>query len=425
MINNYPVQDIHPRTTVEALRREFPPAELRRAFDLDLVAALCGMQPAYVRRALEKPNLTEVTLQEVLILLDLDAFAETFVPRSKVPGFLLRLAPRPVPPILRWDGDHGFFVGSALDLLERITPNSVQCVVTSPPYWGTRLYGQHVAVHWADDEICPFGHEQTPEAFLRHTTELLYRLKSRLSESGSVWWNLMDTYNTRTQIRQNAAETLHAMQGKDKRGWSNYTCRRYSAGHSFLKDGEQCLIPGRTAERAARIGYYVKSIVTWKKTGSMPETVETRVTRELEYVIHLSRRRNPFFDKAAYLRLPANLGGRNPQFEAKKLTDVWSLPTSSGTEGHGAQFPIALPGRCIALTSELGDLVLDLFLGSGNTSVAAARLGRKSLGFDVAEEYLEIARRKTKAATTGRLPRNSIKAVETLEMELLQRASGE
>jgi len=87
---------------------------------------------------------------------------------------------------------------------------------------------------------------------------------------------------------------------------------------------------------------------------------------------------------------------------------VWVLPTSSGRDGHGAQFPIALPGRCIALSTKADDTVLDPFVGAGNSGVAAVALGRKFIGFDVSKEYLAIAERKISAvekAPLGHLTR--------------------
>jgi hypothetical protein len=191
------------------------------------------------------------------------------------------------------------------------------------------------------------------------------------------------------------------MQGKDKRSWSEHECRRYSAGHSYLKDGEQCLIPSQVAERASRMGLYVKSIITWAKTGTLPEPQNSRVSRNLEYVIHLSKIRTPKFDKDAYRTLPVPMGGRDPRTELDKLSDVWTISTSAGGDGHGAQFPLALPGRCIGLTTEPNDLVLDPFAGSGNAGVAAVKLGRRFVGIDVAKEYADQARRKISRAMTA------------------------
>ncbi|MBN9115825.1 MAG: site-specific DNA-methyltransferase, partial [Pandoraea sp.] len=185
------------------------------------------------------------------------------------------------------------------------------------------------------------------------------------------------------------------------RGWNDHECRRYSAGHSYLKDGEQCMIPFLIAERASRLGYYVKSVISWTKTSSMPEPQNSRVSRNVEYVLHLTKQRTPMFDKEAYRRIPARLGGRNGSLESDKLSDFWHLPTSSGRDGHGAQFPLALPGRCIAISTKPGDLVLDPFLGAGTTAVAARLLGRRIVGFDVSKEYPGIARKRLDALDSG------------------------
>lgn len=387
------IKDIHPTTPITALRRDFSEKERQKTFSIDLVAALVGMNVSFVRKAVGARN-GSVSMDDVLFLLDLDCFAETFIPRSQIPDYLLSKTDKE-PEYLGLSEKHQLIQGCAKSLIQRLPIGSVQCVVTSTPYWGTRLYSDAFAVAWADGEVCPFGNEQTPEAFVRHTIELLYYLKPSLKKNGSVWWNLMDTYNTRTQIRGNASETLKAMRGEDSRGWGDHDCRRYSAGHSYLKDGEQCHLPSRVAERASRIGYFVKSVITWKKLGSMPEPQNTRVTRELEYIIHFAVDRSPYFNKAAFLEIGSEIGGRNPAYESEKITDVWALRTTSGRDGHGAQFPLALPGRCIAVSTEEGDLVVDPFVGGGTTVIAAQKLGRRAIGFDVSEEYLETAKRLT------------------------------
>jgi DNA modification methylase len=399
MSDSSALSDIHPRTPASFLDGGFDEVTLSKTFLLSDVVPLLGMSVSFARFALGTKKKT-VTFREILHLLNCDAYSETFVPRSLIPSYLLTMIPvESSGRTINLREPHVLVKGSALDLVRRLPTGSIQCVVTSTPYWGTRIYLEAHAVVWADGEVCQYGHEQTPEGFIRHTIELLVMLVPCLSADASVWWNVMDTYNTRTQIRSNAAETLQAMRGRDARSWADHECRRYSAGHSFLKDGEQCSIPARIAERASRVGYWVKSVITWKKTGSMPETVASRVTRELEYIIHLSNQRTPLFDKNAIASLPEPWGGRNTKYESDKLTDVWALSTASGSDGHGAQFPVALPARCIALTTRPGDYVLDPFVGSGTTAVAAALLGRHSVGFDISAEYLETARARTRKAT--------------------------
>ncbi|WP_084462379.1 DNA-methyltransferase [Oceanibaculum pacificum] len=392
--------DIKPTTPVSSFDRTLF-ADSDFDFAIEDVAPVVGFSRTFINKVVGRKQRLDAS--DVVKLLDQDAFSETFVPRSKIIQYLTRNRYQ-MTSEKKLDITNEFVLlkGDAIEILRSLPSSSIQCVVTSTPYWGLRLYDTPVASNWADDDRCSYGHEQTPEGFIRHTTEILYEILRVLKHDGSVWWNVMDSFNTRTQIRGNAVEALRAMQGNDKRKWSEHDCRRYSAGHAYLKDGEQCLIPSRIAERASRMGFFVKSMVTWAKTATLPEPQNSRVSRNLEYVIHLSKVRTPKFNKEIYRRLPAALGGRNNGWETDKLSDVWTLPTSSGRDGHGAQFPVALPGRCLALTTDKDDLVLDPFVGAGNSGVAALALGRRFIGIDVSEKYLETARKKLNAATTDR-----------------------
>lgn len=391
--------DIKPHTPTTRLNREKHRSSAL-VFPVEDVAPLVGMAPTFVRKATGQQTL--LIVDHVLDLLDMDAFAETFVPRSMVIDYLIERAPR---------ADHSDHVvpnpttfdvrtGHAIDLLRSVPASTVQCLVTSTPYWGMRVYDESYEATWADGEVCAYGHEQTPEGFLRHTAEVLDAAARVVTDDGSIWWNVMDTFNTRTQIRASAVEALRAMEGKDSKKWADHVARRYSAGHSYLNDGEQVLIPSRIAERASRMGLYVKSVITWAKRSSLPEPQNSRVSRNLEYVLHLSKQRTPKFSRAGYHDTTPELGGRNNGWETEKLSDVWTLSTSSGGDGHGAQFPTALPGRCIALTTEPGDLVVDPFVGSGNSGVAARGHGCAFLGFDVSQQYVATAKEKIAKAPT-------------------------
>jgi DNA modification methylase len=392
-----PNSDIFPRTPTTHLAVNGFMKDLKVCFPITLVSAVVGFNEPFIRRALEKKT-SMISLGEVLHLINLDAFEETFVPRSKIPSYLLahaKTAHKNEKKLIIPNAQE-VRLGCSKKLIQQLPKNSIQCVVTSTPYWATRIYEDNIDVDWADGEVCPYGHEQTPEAFIRHSVEILFLLKDCLAPTASIWWNIMDTYNTRTQIRGNAAETLKAMQGRDKRGWLDHNMRRYSAGHAYLKDGEQCLIPQRIAAKASRIGYFLKSMVTWAKGQSMPETVDSRVTRELEYILHLSPVRTPYFNKDVFLHLAPELGGRSQQNESLKLTDVWHFSASSGKDGHGAQFPLQLPARCIALTTKEGDTVLDPFSGSGTTLLAALSLNRRAIGFDISDKYVGLTNRRLK-----------------------------
>lgn len=403
------IRDIVPRSSVDRLKRDFSKKDLQTEFDADLVAAVVGMSRAFIARALDRPGSRSksFSLAEVITLLDVDGFQETFIPRSRIPKYLLEDSTKPpsqVPALRRSSrqiGDATLEVGDAKDLLARLAPASVQCVVTSSPYWGMRVYDNERNIQWADGESCPYGFEQTPEGFIRHTVEILHILKPAVAATGSVWWNIMDTYNTRTPIRGNARERLDAMAevAGNRKGWTEHGAVRHSAGHMYLDDAELSSIPPRIAERASRIGYKLKSYITWRKHNSTPEAVKSRVSRQAEYLLHLTVGPAPTFDKAAWQSLEAKLGGPNLILEsAEKITDVWCLPTGTGKNGHGAEFPLALAGRCIALTSQPGDLVLDPFVGTGTTAIAATALQRRCIGFDISEKYVNLAERRLSAA---------------------------
>ena len=400
------IDDIIPRSPTTRLNKDHLKKDLAREFDAELVSAVVGMSRAFMARALDRPGTRPgvFTLAQVLTLLDVDGFQETFIPRSRIPKYLLQYSPMlsQVPALRRSEKQIGgatLKVGDARDLLSRLEPGSVQCVMTSSPYWGMRVYENQRNIKWADGESCPYGFEQTPEGFIRHTVELLFLMKSAISAGGSVWWNIMDTYNTRTPIRGTTSERLRAMGEKPgtRKGWTDHDACRHSAGHMYLDDAELCSIPPRIAERASRIGYKFKSLITWRKHSAMPEPAKSRVSRQAEYVLHLSIGRTPFFDKKAWHELESKLGGRNKKYESAKITDVWCLPTSAGKNGP-AEFPLSLAGRCIALTSRKGDLVLDPFVGSGTTAVAALMLGRRFVGYDISEDYMNGAEQRLLAA---------------------------
>lgn len=419
MTQKIALPDIKPQTPVASLNRE-QYLNCSEKFNIDSVAKVTGFSKTFIRKVCGTSK--DLSVQNVIALLDQDAFSETFIPRSKIISYLLETTSSRLEKIDTPD-TYSLHHGNALDLISKIPHRSVQCVVTSSPYWGMRIYKDSFYAEWADGDKCPYGHEQTPEGFIRHSVEILAALYDVLDDTGSIWWNVMDTFNTRTQIRSNASEALKAMQGKEKISWNDHECRRYSAGHSYLKDGEQCMIPAIIAERASRMGYYVKSVITWAKTSTTPEPQDSRVSRNLEYILHLSKERTPKFSKDAYLSLPPAIGGKNIN-ESNKLSDVWNLSTSSGRDGHGAQFPIALPGRCIALSTSEHDLVLDPFVGAGSSGIAAISLNRKFIGIDISKEYLGVAERKI--AQTNKLlilPKaNSNKDRQPAQANLLQEA---
>ena len=289
--------------------------------------------------------------------------------------------------------NEGTVCGSVFDVMNRVPSNIIQTVITSPPYWGARIYKELTPVEWSDGERCHFGGEASPESYVRHTLEILFKLKPIISNQGTVWWNIGDVYNTRTQIRGNAAERLMAMKNGDNVTWSSQAARRHSAGHEYLKDKDLCLIPQQIAIGAERLGYWVRSWITWDKENTMPETVKDRPTTSHEQILLLSKSKRYDFYLNAWKKAPM-LNGRDKQTDTQQtsnLRTVWRFSTSSGGKGHGAQFPLELPIRAMLLSSKEGDIVMDPFLGAGTTGMAAHLLSRRFIGCDVVKSYVAEA----------------------------------
>jgi len=383
------LSDVHPMTPVarfDASHYEGIDANL----DAKAVAPLVGMSPLFITRVLGKKG--TLGIDDVVCLLEQDAFRETFVPRSRVIDYLLR---RPevnldkLPPV---ECDSYLVHGDVLSVLKMLPSGSVKCTVTSPPFWGMRAYDEERAVAWADGEVCALGCESTPEGFVRHNIEILHELRSVMQIDGSIWWNIGDSYNTRGRIRGSSREINRSMAGRGEDREYTSSRKRYSAGHSFLKDGDKCAIPSQIAHRAILIGYYLRAEIVWAKQNGLPEPRRSRTARAHETILHLALVRAPEFHHDAYFALSAERGGRNRSREPSRLTDVWSFPTTRGGGAHGAQFPVVLPARCIALSSTPGELVLDPFVGSGTSCAAAINQDRRFIGVDVSAKYLWSAR---------------------------------
>ncbi len=150
-----------------------------------------------------------------------------------------------------------------------------------------------------------------------------------------------------------------------------------------LKPKDLVGIPWRLVFALQAAGWYLRSDVVWRKPNAMPESVKDRPTRSHEYLFLLTKSERYYYDNSAV----TEDNGRN-------LRTVWDINTQAVNEAHFATFPPALAERCIKMTSRPGDVVLDPFLGSGTTAVAAIREQRAFLGVELSSEYVEIARRR-------------------------------
>ena len=311
--------------------------------------------------------------------------------------------------------------GQALDVLRSLPDASVNCCVTSPPYFGLRDYG-------VDGQI---GAEASPAEFVAALVAVFAEVRRVLADDGTLWINLGDSYYSgRGNPGPNSADEKNPA----RRGWVRPVDR---PGQEWGRPKSLLLIPQRTVIALYDDGWTIRNYGAWAKPNGMPESVQDRLTAAHEPLMLLTKSRRYWFDlnpirepltypdaadgsrvftainKADDLQTgsaarrtgnrygrqrpgdnreqgadheASNPSGRNPG-------DVWTIPTQPFSEAHFAVFPLEIPRRAIAAGCKPGGTVLDPFSGSGTTGKAAAELGRRYVGIDLNADYLDLSLR--------------------------------
>ena len=266
--------------------------------------------------------------------------------------------------------------GDVRQVLSELEPESVQCVVTSPPYWGMRDYGTEGQL----------GLEETPEKFVENMVEVFREVKRVLKKDGTVWMNLGDTYGKQVGKGFNT----HEEDGTGNRVTEMQEKHGDIKVKTGLPDKSLVGIPWRVALALQADGWVLRSDIIWHKPNPMPESVKDRPTKSHEYIFLLTKSKKYYYDYEAIKEF-SKIDGR-----AKNKRTVWSIPTQAYPEAHFATFPEEIPEVCIKAGTKLGDVVLDPFAGSGTTCAVASKLGRNSIGIELNEEYFKLARKRCK-----------------------------
>jgi site-specific DNA-methyltransferase (cytosine-N4-specific) len=255
-----------------------------------------------------------------------------------------------------------FFEGDATASLQRIPSNSVQCCVTSPPYWGLRDYGVQGQI----------GLEETIHQFINSLVSVFAEVRRVLKPDGLLWLNIGDSYTSggRTWRAPDKKNPVRAMDVRPDTP-------------EGLKPKDLIGVPWRIAFALQADGWYLRSDIIWEKPNCMPESVKDRPTRSHEYIFLLSKSEKYYYDFAA-IREQAGSKLRNKR-------TVWSVNTQPFPEAHFATFPPQLIEPCIMAGSRPNDYVLDPFMGSGTSAVVSHQLARKFVGIELNPEYVSIA----------------------------------
>lgn len=257
-------------------------------------------------------------------------------------------------------------VGDVRQQLASIADGSVQCCVTSPPYWGLRDYG-------VDGQI---GLEQTPEAYVDEMVGVFREVWRVMADDGVLWLNLGDSYNG-----SGGAGGDYGVGGL-KEGQPKYPGRKVET----LKPKDLVGIPWRVAFALQADGWWLRQDIIWAKPNPMPESVADRCTKAHEYLFMLTKSARYYFDNVAIAEPTCN------------KRSVWTITTKPFKGAHFAVMPEALVEPCVLASSRPNDLVLDPFTGSGTVGVVALKHGRDFIGTELNPEYAEIARNRIESS---------------------------
>ncbi len=270
-------------------------------------------------------------------------------------------------------------IGNSLEKLKELDSSSVQCVVTSPPYWGLRDY----------DNSEQLGQEDTPEKFVSNLSDIFDECKRVLRDDGTAWVNIGDTYfgaKGGAWIGDNSITT-------EDTGSEYRIKKKAPPKHIYLKTKDLVGVPWKFAIEMQKRGWYLRQDIIWHKPVPMPESVNDRLQKSHEHIFLFSKKKNYYFDAMAIAR-PSIDGDR-----LVRLQDVWNIPTSNYQGAHFAVFPEKLPELCIKAGTKEGDTVLDPFMGSGTTAYVSQRLSRKWIGIELNPEYVKIIKERTAQAS--------------------------
>jgi DNA modification methylase len=302
--------------------------------------------------------------------------------------------------------------GDALTALSGMKASSVQCCVTSPPYWGLRDYG-------VEGQL---GLERTPEEYVAKMVEVFREVRRVLADDGTLWLNLGDSYAVGGTGAAPSTKSTLSRHGPD--GRSPYL-DALSAGKprkaSDLKPKDLVGIPWRVAFALQADGWWLRSDIIWSKPNPMPESVTDRPTKAHEYIFLLSKASTYYYDADA-IREPhvrvwdegnggnLKVGGQRavgltalhkhggdyplPNPLGRNRRSVWHVTTTPFPDAHFATFPPKLIEPCILAGCPVGGTVLDPFTGSGTTGSVANALNRNFVGIELNPTYAAMARKR-------------------------------
>jgi DNA modification methylase len=305
-------------------------------------------------------------------------------------------------------------IGDVRQRLRQMPSESVNCVVTSPPYFGLRDYG-------CDGQI---GLEATPDAYVAELVAVFREVRRVLRADGTLWLNLGDSYagswgargrGEHTNAARSDLEAKHGTSAPNRNGFAPWGC----------KPKDRMMIPARVALALQSDGWWLRDEIIWHKPNPMPVSVTDRTTpaHEMLYMFSKSARyhynmeavKEPcvkdygkskdfggFVNKSRLKRgtrdatgdtllSPSSTDSKWSPDKGRQPRSVWKINTRPFKGAHFATFPPDLIRPCILAGCPASGTVLDPFFGAGTTGLVAAELSRNAIGIELNPEYGAIA----------------------------------
>ncbi|HZV68422.1 MAG TPA: site-specific DNA-methyltransferase [Saprospiraceae bacterium] len=260
--------------------------------------------------------------------------------------------------------------GDVRKVLQYIPTESVQCVITSPPYWGVRDYQ-------VDAQI---GAEPDIEHYIQGLVSIFSEVRRILKQDGTFWLNIGNTYTS------------------GGRKWRQEDSKNKGRAMSYRPDTPKGLkkkdligVAWMVALACQKNGWYLRNDIIWNKPNCQPESVKDRLTVSHEYIFLMTKSEKYHFDQESIMEETKDGSSK------KNRRTVWNINTEPYTGAHFATFPTSLVRPCILAGSKPSDIILDPFLGSGTVCLEALRLGRLGTGIELNLDYVKLAERRLQA----------------------------
>jgi site-specific DNA-methyltransferase (adenine-specific) len=282
-----------------------------------------------------------------------------------------------------------------LDTLKRMQDKSIDCVITSPPYWQLRDYGY----------VGQWGLEPTFQEYLENLWEMMDEIYRVLKDEGTCWINLGDTYGGNNSMASNNGRAGYgnAREKINKRGISKCVM----------------LIPHRFAIGCIDRGWIMRNDIIWAKRNGMPESVTDRFTKKHEYIFFMTKSEKYYFDldtirdKHKHSNDKRNDGNRHEYSDNVKsknnewissnavsfnpigknpssVSDFWDITTKGNSSTHYASYNMDLIKKPILAGCPEEGVIYDPFMGTGTTAIASIKANRKFIGSEMSTEYIKI-----------------------------------